>query len=181
MLILFMSTGPSEINFFEIPTQIHTFSLRKMHLKMFAKVWPFSKFKLILNTPFDMLNQNFPTAAVHYLCKVQNGSNLAHAIYRTQHSQIPLWHGPIYHITYGIAVIEAVHKSEVKLTIDTPHVWVFYCEDLRENWWRYNGIALYYLLILRHRSATVMSTRICPLEPTPCASWMRRDTLISAR
>ena len=38
--------------------------------------------------------------------------------------------------------------SDFEITADTPHLaltgelWCVYCEDLRENWLRYNGTAL---------------------------------------
>ena len=44
---------------------------------------------------------------------------------------------------------EAQHKSDFELTKDTPYLtptgelWGVYCEDLEENWQRYNGTTLY--------------------------------------
>ena len=44
----------------------------------------------------------------------------------------------------------AKHKSEFKLTTDTPYLTLrgelrdVYCEDLGENWLHYNGTALFY-------------------------------------
>ena len=42
----------------------------------------------------------------------------------------------------------AEHESDFKLTTDTPYLaltgelWSVFCEDIGENWLRYNGIAL---------------------------------------
>ena len=44
---------------------------------------------------------------------------------------------------------EAQHKSDSELTMDTPYpnitaeLWGVYCEDLEENWQRYNDTTLY--------------------------------------
>ena len=48
-------------------------------------------------------------------------------------------------ITYGVAMIATKRKSDFKITIDTPYLvltselWGVYCEDLGENWPRYDG------------------------------------------
>ena len=44
----------------------------------------------------------------------------------------------------------AKSESDIRITTDTPYLaltgelWGVYCEDLGENWSRYNGTALYY-------------------------------------
>ena len=43
-------------------------------------------------------------------------------------------------------------KSDIKLTIDTPYftltgeLWGVFCEYIAENWPRYNGTALYFVV-----------------------------------
>ena len=45
-------------------------------------------------------------------------------------------------------MVMAEHKSNIRLTKDTPYLaltvemWGIFCEDLEENWPRYNGTAL---------------------------------------
>ena len=51
---------------------------------------------------------------------------------------------------------ESEHKSDFKLTTDTPYLalmgklWDVYCEDSGENWLRYNGTTLYFGHVLFH-------------------------------
>ena len=65
------------------------------------------------------------------------------------YSQVPLQRGPIDHDIIYSTVVTAEFKSDFKLTTDTPYLaltgelWGVYCEDLWENWLRYNGTALY--------------------------------------
>ena len=56
----------------------------------------------------------------------------------------------MYHvITYDAAVTVATNESDTRITTDTPYLafaaelWGVYCEDLGENWPRYNDTALY--------------------------------------
>ena len=51
----------------------------------------------------------------------------------------------MYHdITYSNAMTAVEHKSDFPLT---GELWGVCCEDLRENWSRYNGTALYIIEI----------------------------------
>ena len=49
-------------------------------------------------------------------------------------------------------------KSDFKLTKDTPYIdltgelWAVHCEELWENWLRFNGTALYWLQLCNYRS-----------------------------
>ena len=56
----------------------------------------------------------------------------------------------IYHnITHGTVITVAESESDFRIITDTPQLaltgelWGIYCEDLGENWPRYNGTALY--------------------------------------
>ena len=46
----------------------------------------------------------------------------------------------------------AESESDTRITTDTPYLaltgelWAVYCKDMGENWPRYNGTALYYVL-----------------------------------
>ena len=64
--------------------------------------------------------------------------------------QWSLQRGPIFHdITYSTAMTVADHRPNFKLTTDIPYLtlmgelWGIYCKDIRENWSRYDGTALY--------------------------------------
>ena len=54
-----------------------------------------------------------------------------------------------YDITYDTVITVAESQSDIRITTDTPYLaltgelWGVYCEDLGENWPRYNGTALY--------------------------------------
>ena len=68
----------------------------------------------------------------------------------TKYSQVPLYRGLIYHyFTYDTTITVAESESDIKITAGTPYLalqgdlWGVYCEDLGENWPRYNRIALY--------------------------------------
>ena len=77
------------------------------------------------------------------------------------YSRVALWRGPIHHdIIYVTAMTGAELKSDPKLATGIPYLalpgelWVVYCEDLGENWPRYNGTALYCtMMVLGHQNA----------------------------
>ena len=78
--------------------------------------------------------------------------------YQANYSWVPLQHCPIYHDgIYSIVIIAAEHKSDFKLTIDTPYLTFtgelggVYCEDLGEKQLCYNG--MYYMFNRDHRGA----------------------------
>ena len=61
--------------------------------------------------------------------------------------------GLIYHdITYDTAITVAESESDIRITTDTQYLvltgelWDVYCEDLGENWPRYNSTTLYMFL-----------------------------------
>ena len=55
-----------------------------------------------------------------------------------------------HNIAYSTPVTEAEHKSEFEFTAGSPYLaltgelWGVCCEELGENWPRYNGTALYF-------------------------------------
>ena len=66
------------------------------------------------------------------------------------YSKMPLWRGLMYHsITYYTVMTVAESESDIRIVKYTPYIaftgelWVVFCEDFRENWPRYNDIALY--------------------------------------
>ena len=68
----------------------------------------------------------------------------------TKYSQVPLKHALISHdITYDTAITVAESKSDIRFTTDAPYLtltgelWGVYCDNLGENWPRYNGTALH--------------------------------------
>ena len=65
------------------------------------------------------------------------------------YSPVPLLCGQVFHhITIGTAKTAAEHKSDFKLTTDTPYLaltdelWDVICEDSGENWLHYNSTVL---------------------------------------
>ena len=67
-----------------------------------------------------------------------------------QVKSMSLWRSLIhYDITSDTAITAAESESDIRITTDTPYLaltgelWGVCCEDLGENWPRYNGTALY--------------------------------------
>ena len=69
-------------------------------------------------------------------------------------------------ITYGTSMTVAKPRSDFKLTTDTPYLaitgelWGFCCKDMRGNWPRYNGTALYFASALQNLIHVLVKTRI---------------------
>ena len=89
-------------------------------------------------------------------------------------------------ITYGTSMTVAKPRSDFKLTTDTPYLaitgelWGFCCKDMRGNWPRYNGTALYFASALQNLIHVLVKTRInlvryndAYMPPKRCNHWLR--------
>ena len=120
----------------EILSKIHTFSSKKMHLTMpSAEWWPFCSGLNVLPGAAQFLICIIPDAFI-----IISSTEISYTVechYRAiQQTWLCIW----YEIDSGrICIRGYIYKR------GTPYLWGVFCEDLGENWPRYNNNALYFV------------------------------------
>ena len=158
---------------------IHAILLKKIHLKILSWKWrPFCLrlnvlihhqrycycswcvlcFEYDFYAPFLWLRVwsliTLLEVGCHVLCLISHKSNLSLQAFKLKRAQNIKSNTVItrliqHDITYCTLMTAAKHKSDFKLTTDTPYLaltgelWGVCGEEFWENWLRYNGTALY--------------------------------------
>ena len=96
---------------------------------------------------------------------------------------MPVWRGPILQDrTWIITGTREEYKSYARSTKDTTYLalagelWGVFCEYLWENWPRYNGIPLYFVLIRQGQLQLTCTYRSCQFQRK---TFIRSDGCIS--
>ena len=92
--------------------------------------------------------QFFRKRALKFVCRIATILSRCYVV-GCRNNAVRRYDMYIYQLTYRNTVTAAEHKTDIRLTKDTPYhaltgeLWCVCCGDCGENWPRYNGTALY--------------------------------------